>query len=91
MTSLVKRAEFEATAFASISAAILVTMLVTYMVLRASRIVLARIGPQGIDAATRIVGFFVAAMGMGLIFHGGHRGAANQWLGNRAPAIRRGN
>jgi multiple antibiotic resistance protein len=31
---------------------------------------LGRIGPRGIDAATRIVGFFVAAMGMGLIFHG---------------------
>jgi hypothetical protein len=29
-----------------------------------------RIGPRGIDAATRIVGFFVSAMGMGLIFHG---------------------
>jgi hypothetical protein len=25
---------------------------------------------QGIDAATRIVGFFVSTMGMGLIFHG---------------------
>lgn len=25
---------------------------------------------MGIDAATRIVGFFVAAIGMGLIFHG---------------------
>jgi multiple antibiotic resistance protein len=70
MTSLVKHAEFEVTAFVAISAAILVTMLVTYLVLRAARIVLARIGPQGIDAATRIVGFFVAAMGMGLIFHG---------------------
>ena len=32
--------------------------------------ILRRIGRQGIDAATRIVGFFVAAMGMGLIFHG---------------------
>jgi multiple antibiotic resistance protein len=32
--------------------------------------ILGRIGPRGIDAATRIVGFFVAAMGMGLIFHG---------------------
>ena len=32
--------------------------------------ILDRIGPRGIDAATRIVGFFVAAMGMGLIFHG---------------------
>ncbi len=25
---------------------------------------------MGIDAATRIVGFFVSAMGVGLIFHG---------------------
>jgi multiple antibiotic resistance protein len=24
----------------------------------------------GIDAVTRIVGFFVSAMGMGLVFHG---------------------
>ena len=32
--------------------------------------VVGRIGPQGIDAATRVVGFFVSAMGMGLIFHG---------------------
>jgi multiple antibiotic resistance protein len=70
MTSLVKHAAFEVGAFIAICAAILATMLVTYMVLRAARIVLARIGPQGIDAATRIVGFFVAAMGMGLIFHG---------------------
>jgi multiple antibiotic resistance protein len=31
---------------------------------------MARIGPGWIDAATRIVGFFVSAMGMGLIFHG---------------------
>ena len=29
-----------------------------------------RLGAKGIDAATRIVGFFVAAMGMGLVFHG---------------------
>ena len=34
------------------------------------RRLLRRLGPHGIDAATRIVGFFVAAMGMGLIFHG---------------------
>ena len=31
---------------------------------------MARIDPLGIDAATRIIGFFVAAMGGGLIFHG---------------------
>jgi multiple antibiotic resistance protein len=70
MTSLVKHAAFEVAAFIEIAAAILATIFVTYLVLRSARIVLARIGPRGIDAATRIVGFFVAAMGMGLIFHG---------------------
>ena len=30
----------------------------------------ARLGPMGIDAITRIVGFFVSAMGAGLIFDG---------------------
>jgi multiple antibiotic resistance protein len=70
MTSLVKPAAFEVAAFIAISAAILATMLATYLVLRAAHIVLVRIGPRGIDAATRIVGFFVSAMGMGLVFHG---------------------
>jgi multiple antibiotic resistance protein len=70
MTSLVKHAEFEVGAFVVILAAILATMLATYVVLRTAKVVLARIGPRGVDAATRIVGFFVSAMGMGLIFHG---------------------
>jgi len=70
MTSLAKRAASEVAAFIAISAAVLATMFVTYLVLRAAKIVLLRIGPRGIDAATRIVGFFVSAMGMGLIFHG---------------------
>jgi multiple antibiotic resistance protein len=70
MTSLVKNAISEVATSIEISVAILATMLVTYVVLRAAKIVLARIGPRGIDAATRIVGFFVSAMGMGLIFHG---------------------
>src|SRR5277367_4621801 len=70
MTSLVKQSEFEVAAFAEISAAIVATMSVTYLVLRAAKLVLSRIGPRGIDAATRIVGFFVSAMGMGLVFHG---------------------
>jgi len=30
----------------------------------------ARIGPMGIDAATRIVGFFVSAIGVDLVFDG---------------------
>jgi multiple antibiotic resistance protein len=70
MTSLVKNATSEVVTSLEISAAILATMLVTYLVLRAAKVVLARIGPRGVDAATRIVGFFVSAMGMGLIFHG---------------------
>jgi hypothetical protein len=45
-------------------------MIVTYLFLANADTVLGRIGPRGIDAATRIVGFFVSAMGMGLIFHG---------------------
>jgi multiple antibiotic resistance protein len=45
-------------------------MLVTLLVLRVARIVLIRIGARGVDAATRIVGCFVSAMGMGMIFHG---------------------
>jgi len=43
---------------------------VTYLCLAYAKKVVGRIGPQGIDAATRIVGFFVSAMGTGLIFHG---------------------
>jgi hypothetical protein len=31
---------------------------------------LVRVGPLGIDAATRIVGFFVSALGVGLISQG---------------------
>lgn len=50
--------------------AILATMGITYITLAYARKVVGRIGPKGIDAATRIVGFFVACMGMGLIFHG---------------------
>jgi multiple antibiotic resistance protein len=70
MTSLVERAHSEIASFIAICSAILATMFVTYLVLRAARIVLAPIGARGIDAATRIAGFCVSAMGMGLIFHG---------------------
>jgi len=45
-------------------------MYVTYLLLAYAEKVVNRIGPRGIDAATRIVGFFVSTMGMGLIFHG---------------------
>ena len=45
-------------------------MAVIYLCLIYAEPILRKIGRQGIDAATRIVGFFVAAMGMGLIFNG---------------------
>ena len=70
MASLVRHPLAEVLPLAAITLAILATMGATYLVLAYAKRVLGRIGPRGIDAATRIVGFFVAAMGMGLIFHG---------------------
>ncbi len=70
MTSLVKESAFEFVSFIGLSAAIVLTMFITYLLLAYAENVLSRIGPKGIDAATRIVGFFVSAIGMGLIFHG---------------------
>jgi multiple antibiotic resistance protein len=70
MTSTVKHSEFEFASAVAICVAIVATMYVTYLFLAYARKVLRRIGPKGIDAATRIVGFFVSTMGMGLIFHG---------------------
>ena len=70
MTSTVKQSEFEFASAVAICVAIVATMSVTYLFLAYAKPVLRRIGPRGIDAATRIVGFFVSAIGMGLIFHG---------------------
>jgi multiple antibiotic resistance protein len=70
MASLVRHPFVEILPLAAITLAILAMMGVTYLFLAYADIILGRIGPRGIDAATRIVGFFVAAMGMGLIFHG---------------------
>ena len=70
MASTVKQSGEELASFAAICLAIVATMIVTYFSLIYSKVILKKVGPKGIDAATRIVGFFVAAMGMGLIFHG---------------------
>ena len=45
-------------------------MWVTYVSLAYATPILQKIGPKGIDAATRITGFFVSAMGVGLVFDG---------------------
>ena len=70
MTSTVKHSQFEFASAIAICVAIVATMSVTYLLLAYAKKILSRIGPKGIDAATRIVGFFVSTMGMGLIFHG---------------------
>jgi multiple antibiotic resistance protein len=70
MASLVRHPLAQIPSLAAITFAILATMGTTYLFLAYADVILGRIGPRGIDAATRIVGFFVAAMGMGLIFHG---------------------
>lgn len=57
-------------AFAPIVGAVLAAMLVTYLCLAYAGKLVDRIGPMGIDAVSRIVGFFVSAMGVGLVFNG---------------------
>jgi multiple antibiotic resistance protein len=70
LTSLVRHPLAQMLSLAAITLAILATMGTTYLFLAYADRIVGRIGPRGVDAATRIVGFFVAAMGMGLIFHG---------------------
>jgi multiple antibiotic resistance protein len=70
MASTVKQSSEEVESFAAICLAIIATMAVTFLSLVYSKVILKKIGAKGIDAATRIVGFFVSAMGVGLIFHG---------------------
>jgi len=70
MTSLIKQSQFEVGSFLAIFGAMAATMLVTYFCLANAERLVGRIGPMGIDAVTRIVGFFISAMGMGLIFRG---------------------
>ena len=70
MSSTVKKSEAMIASLACIVVAIAATLFTTYLILAYAKRILRRLGPLGIDAATRIVGFFVSAMGMALIFHG---------------------
>ena len=70
MASTIKQSSEEIAHFVAACLAIVACMAVTYLSLVYAKSILRRIGKQGIDAATRIVGFFVATMGMALIFHG---------------------
>ena len=60
----------EILSFVAIAMAIVATMVVTYLCLANAKRLTHKIGPMGIDAATRIVGFFVSAIGVGLVFDG---------------------
>jgi multiple antibiotic resistance protein len=70
MTPEIRESPKEILALAAVSAAIVATMFATYLCLANAERLTKRIGPLGIDAATRIVGFFVSAIGVGLIFNG---------------------
>src|SRR4029077_5727798 len=58
MTSTVKQSEFEFASAVAICLAIVATIYVPSLFLAYPKPVLRRLGPRGIDAATRIVGFF---------------------------------
>jgi multiple antibiotic resistance protein len=70
MASKIQQSSTEIGSFVAIAAAIVATMFVTFICLSYAERLTNRLGPMGIDAATRIVGFFVSAMGVGLIFDG---------------------
>ena len=70
MTSTIRQSPTELASFVAVVAAILTTMLVTYLRLIYAGKLSDKLGAMGIDAITRIVGFFVSAIGVGLIFDG---------------------
>jgi multiple antibiotic resistance protein len=70
MTAEIRESPREVLALLVVAAAILSTMFATYLCLANAERLTKKIGPLGIDAATRIVGFFVAAIGVSLIFTG---------------------
>jgi len=70
MCSLVRHPIDDFTSLLAISLACLAAMCIIYLTLTYAKVLMGRIGARGVDAITRIVGFCVAAMGMGLVFHG---------------------
>ncbi|MFO1104406.1 MAG: MarC family protein [Methylocystis sp.] len=70
MTATIEHSSHEALAFGAILAAIFLAVAVTYGCLIFATRLTKTLGPHGIDAATRIVGFFVSAMGVSLVFSG---------------------
>ena len=70
MTATIKQSSHEIASFVAIVAAVFATMAITYLCLAYAGKLSEKLGAMGIDAITRIVGFFVSAMGVALIFNG---------------------
>jgi multiple antibiotic resistance protein len=70
MTAHIKNSGDEVMGLIEVSAALVATMGATMLILLSAKRVQKRLGARGIDAATRIVGFFVASMGIGMAFNG---------------------
>jgi multiple antibiotic resistance protein len=70
MTAAIRDLRSEIPSFIAVAAAIFATMFATYLFLANAERLTKMIGPMGIEACTRIVGFFVSAMGVSLVFTG---------------------
>jgi multiple antibiotic resistance protein len=70
MTSTIRADADKVAPFVAIAGALVATMFITYATLARANDIVKYIGAAGLDATTKIIGFFVAAMGGGLIFHG---------------------
>jgi multiple antibiotic resistance protein len=70
MASTIRKSDNILEHLVTAAVAILACMGATYLFLVYAKQILRKVGKQGINAITRIVGFFVATMGMSLIFNG---------------------
>ncbi|WP_442753607.1 MarC family protein [Methylocystis sp. JAN1] len=70
MMATIERAPSEMAAYAAILGAAALAVFITYLCLAYAGRLIALIGRMGIDAITKIVGFFVSAMGVSLVFDG---------------------
>jgi len=70
MTAQVRHSGHEVEGLIEVSLALVATMGATFLILASAKKLQTWLGPRGIDAATRIVGFFVASMGIGMAFNG---------------------
>lgn len=70
MAANVEHSRHETIAMGAVFVAIFLAVAITYACLAYAEKLTTWLGPLGIDAATRIVGFFVSAMGVSLIFNG---------------------